>query len=297
MQSIRHLTVENICCAESLGELVENVSKQRAHSLTHIVKEGALEAGFAAVGIANPDTLENLPHGWVGHVRNLQYPNEVLPTVKSVIILAFHVWDKIFHLNVTAPSSVSMVPSSPFDPFHGYFLTNEIMKNKASKIIGLLQREGYDAVHSVGIALKTIAVQCGLGWQGKNTLLITPSHGPRVNLIAILTDAELEPDLPLAENLCGECERCLKACPAKALSAYKCSIHRCIVYSLECPADPEVPSDVRQLEEKLTPRPTRHSYLECSICMDVCPYGKAKKSTSTEACSNNLDCYFRPVVV
>lgn len=243
-------------------------------TLTEQVKQLAHDVGFAAVGITHPDKLENLPHGWIGQVRLLQRPDEELPSVRSIIIMAFHLWDQIFNLNVIAPRSVHLGEGSSVDPFHGYFLTYEIMKNKAWRIIDFLQQNGFEAKYSVGIPLKPIAVQCGLGWQGKNTLLITPQHGPRVNLIAVLTNAELKADKPFLDDLCGDCTKCVEACPAQALSAYKCQINHCIVYSLECPDSPEVPQDVRHLEERLTPRPSSHSYLECSICMDVCPFGK-----------------------
>lgn len=253
-----------------MSELLENQVKQLAY-----------DAGFTAVGITHSDKLENLPHGWVGQVRKLQRPDEEFPAVKSIIIMAFHVWDKIFHLNVTAPSNIHTKPKSEFDPFEGYFPTYEIMKNKAWKVINFLRSKGYDAIYSIGIPLKPIAIACGLGWQGKNTLLITPELGPRVNLIALLTDADLVPDTPYPKNQCGKCEKCLKACPAKALTPYRCEITRCMVYSLECPNDPKVPQETRQLEAKLTQRPTRHTYIECSICMDVCPYGKSDTSTPT----------------
>ncbi len=243
-------------------------------TLTEQVKQLAHDVGFAAVGITHPDKLENLPHGWIGQVRLLQRPDEELPSVRSIIIMAFHLWDQIFNLNVIAPRSVHLGEGSSVDPFHGYFLTYEIMKNKAWRIIDFLQQNGFEAKYSVGIPLKPIAVQCGLGWQGKNTLLITPQHGPRVNLIAVLTNAELKADKPFLDDLCGDCTKCVEACPAQALSAYKCQINHCIVYSLECPDTPEVPQDVRHLEERLTPRPSSHSYLECSICMDVCPFGE-----------------------
>jgi epoxyqueuosine reductase len=264
-------------------------------ALTEQVKELAQDGGFAAVGITHPDKLENLPHGWVGQVRQLQRPDEELPSVKSIIVMAFHLWDRIFNLNVTAPRSVSLGEESSVNPFHEYFFTYEIMKNKAWRIIDFLQKNGFKAKYSVGIPLKPIAVQCGLGWQGKNTLLITPQHGPRVNLIAVLTDAELEPDSPFLEDLCGECNKCMKACPAKALSAYQCQFNRCLVYSLECPDAPEVPETIQRLEERLTPRPTSHSYLECSICMDVCPFGKPAQTNPGPA--KMLKCPLNPLVL
>ncbi len=266
-------------------------------SLTQQVKQRALDAGFAAVGITHPNKLENLPHGWIGHVRKLQSPAEEFPPVKSIIVMAFHIWDKIFNLNVTAPQNVDSGNASENDPFQGYFLTYEIMKNKAWEVIMFLRSQGFDGTYSVGIPLKPIAVQCGLGWQGKNTLLITPQHGPRVNLIAVLTNAYLEADLPFRDNLCAECEKCLKACPAQALSPYVCEINHCIVYSLECPDAPEVSPKVRQLEKRLIPRPTPHSYIECSICMDVCPIGKSTKGESAFPAESRWDQILKPLVI
>lgn len=250
------------------------------NNFTEDLKRKAREVGFASVGITQPSLLQDLPHGWIGQVRRLQSPEEEFPSVKSIIVMAFRLWDKIFNINVTAPQGVDSGNASPNDPFEGYFLANEIMKNKAWQVIRYLGSNGYDAIFSIGIPLKPIAVQCGLGYQGKNTLLITPECGPRVNLIAILTDAELDYDAPFQEDLCGDCDKCLRACPAKALTPYKCTINRCIVYSLECPNAPEVSEDVQHLERQLTPRPTTHSYIECSICMDVCPHGKPPADSS-----------------
>ncbi len=246
-------------------------------TLTSNVKQIALDAGFVSVGITSPDRLENLPHGWIGQVRRLQSPEEEFPPVKSIIVMAFYIWDEIFNLNVRAAKDVDSDNSSSVDSFEKYFLSYEIMKNKAWKVIQYLESQGHNAIYSVGIPLKPIAVQCGLGWQGKSTLLVTPHHGPRVNLIAVLTDAELDCDEPFQEDLCKECMKCVKACPAKAITPYECNIYRCIVYALECPEDPEVSEKIRKLEQRLTLRPTAHSDIECSRCMDICPYGHTSK--------------------
>ncbi len=63
---------------------------------------------------------------------------------------------------------------------------------------------------------KRIAVGAGLGWLGRNNLLVTPRFGAQVRLVTVLTDLELEPDRPL-ENGCGSCHACVSACPAKAI--------------------------------------------------------------------------------
>ena len=255
-------------------------------TLTSNVKQIALDAGFVSVGITRPDRLEKLPNGWVGQVRRLQSPEEEFPPVNSIIVMAFYLWDEIFNTNVIAPNHIDSGNSSSSDPFEGYFFGYEVMKNKACKVIKYLESQGYNAIYSVGIPLKPIAVQCGLGWQGKSTLLVTPHHGPRVNLIAVLTDAELDYDEPFQEDLCKDCMKCVKACPANALTPYECNIFRCIVYALECSDDPEVSEKVRKLEQRLTPRPTAHSYIECSRCMDVCPYGNPSRE-SLEQISDN----------
>ncbi len=63
---------------------------------------------------------------------------------------------------------------------------------------------------------KRIAAAAGLGWLGRNNLLVTPRVGAQVRLVTVLTDLGLEPDRPL-ENGCGSCRACIAACPAKAI--------------------------------------------------------------------------------
>jgi epoxyqueuosine reductase len=63
---------------------------------------------------------------------------------------------------------------------------------------------------------KRIAVAAGLGWLGRNNLLVTPQFGAQVRLVTILTNLELDPDRPLKQD-CGSCHACIAACPAKAI--------------------------------------------------------------------------------
>ena len=60
---------------------------------------------------------------------------------------------------------------------------------------------------------KMAATSAGLGWIGKNGLLISTDYGPRLSLATVLTDAPLEPDAPMEHSLCGECMLCMKHCP------------------------------------------------------------------------------------
>lgn len=233
------------------------------------LKKKAIEVGFVSVGITSPEMLQDLPYGQVGELLRLRTPAEELQAVKSVILLGWHAWDRTFSLNVDPPKD--HVAGAHFE---SYFFCYEIMKNKAWVLVDFLRRRGFDAVWSLRIPLKTAAVKSGLGSQGKNSLLITPEFGPRVMLISVLTDAILETDLPSKEDLCNDCDKCIRVCPTKAIDPYNLNITRCMVYSSECPDSTEVPDNVRHLEKKLFVRPTATSFIECTRCIDVCPVGK-----------------------
>ena len=243
-------------------------------TLTEDLKKQAMEAGFVSVGISTPNMLRGLPHGWVSTVCNLRSPEEELSTVKSVMLMSYYAWDKSFNLVVDSTYLRGRDMYAPKVPLESYQLYYEILKNKAWMIVDHLTKKGYESRLSLAIPLKTAAVRCGLGCQGKNTLLITPNHGPRIRLISVLTTAELDVDEPCKDDLCGECEKCIIACPTKALEPYKIKINRCLTYAAEKPHAQDVPDDVRKIEKRLIQRPTSNSYIECTTCIEVCPIGK-----------------------
>jgi len=247
-------------------------------TLTRDLKQKAIEAGFVSVGVSNPEMLRDLPYGWVGKITRLCSPEEELSTLKSVVLMCFHSWDHAFYLSIDSPNWLGYGMHAPEEQFESYYVCSQIMRNKAWAIVDYLRKRGFDAILSSRIPLKTAAVKCGLGCQGKNALLVTPSFGPRVGLISVLTTAELDVDEPYGENLCGDCKKCLIACPTQALEPYKLIINRCLTYSAESPHSTDVPEDVRELDRKLIKRPTPHSYIECSTCIDVCPIGRPQRS-------------------
>ena len=246
-------------------------------TLTEDLKQKAVEAGFVSIGISNPNMLRGLPHGWISTVCNLRSPEEELPTVKSVMLMSYYAWDKSFNLAVDSTYLRGRDMYAPKVPLESYQLYYEVLKNKAWVIVDYLTKKGYESLLSLTIPLKTAAVRCGLGCQGKNTLLITPNRGPRIRLISVLTTAELDIDEPYKEDLCGECEKCIIACPTKALEPYKIKINRCMTYAAEKPDASDVPEDVRKLERRLIKRPTPNSYMECTTCIEVCPIGKLQR--------------------
>ena len=241
------------------------------------VKDQARKIGFHLVGITTVERLKDLPRGNVHGVKQLIGAADELPTAKSAIILAFHIWDPIFNVMVSEPGWRGYGMHPPDENFSMYQLYSEIVRGKAGQLVDYLREQGFQAKVARGIPLKPAAVIAGLGCRGKNTILVTPQYGSRVRLAAVLTSAELEPDEPFREDLCRSCERCIAACPTKALKPYDITISRCLTYAAENPESPDVASDVRDLERKLIMRPTPNSFIECTICIDACPIGRETK--------------------
>jgi epoxyqueuosine reductase QueG len=243
-------------------------------TLTQDVKKEAEKAGFVAVGVSNLDMLRELPYGKIKYVGVLKTPEEVLPEVKSVVLMGIHAWDPVF--NVVADSSRLHFNKKhrPSVSLEGYQLYYQIASSKAWKVAQFLMKKGYDSSPSFSIPLKTSAVRCGLCCQGKNTLLVTPTYGSRVRLVSLLTTARLDVDEPFKEDLCKNCDRCIRACPGKAIEPYKLNVDKCMVYASENPRSRKVPDETRQLEKRLVKRPTPNSLIECSTCLEACPIGK-----------------------
>jgi len=226
--------------------------------------------GISLVGITTAERLRDLPTGKVLDVTNLLGVLEILPSTRSVIIVAYKTWDPIFNVVVNGPKWLKEGVSLGSQGSEFYQLYSQVLDAKAWALAHYLQTSGFDAIVSRRISLKPAAVESGLGFRGKNTLVINPEQGPYVRFTAILTSAELEPDEPSAMDICGDCMRCVEACPTKALQPYEIDIRRCLAYAAENLGSPLVAEDVRELERKLIKRPTLNSFIECTICQDVC---------------------------
>jgi epoxyqueuosine reductase QueG len=244
------------------------------------VKEKAREIGFQLVGVVSLARLKGLPKGDVEGVHTLLRADEELPTVKSAVVLGYYIWDPIFNVHTLDPKWKGIGLHGEGERFEFHQLYSEVVGRKAWELAAWLREGGFDAVLSHGLPLKPAAALAGLGIQGKNTVLITEEFGPKVRLAAVLTSAELESDEPFTRDICGDCTRCIWACPTKALKPHDLTIKRCMVYALESPESSDVDADVRELADKLILRPTAGSFVECTRCLDACPIGKKPKAVA-----------------
>ena len=112
---------------------------------------------------------------------------------------------------------------------HHYRQTNYFLDRNAWELARLIEEMGatamaiaasqtIDWINQRGhLSHKEVARRAGLGWVGRNNLLVTPEYGSRVRLVTILTDLPLSPDHPLEKD-CGDCRKCIELCPAGAIA-------------------------------------------------------------------------------
>ncbi len=114
---------------------------------------------------------------------------------------------------------------------------------------------------------KMAATSAGLGWIGKNGLLISPDFGPRLSLATVLTDAPLQADEPMEHSLCGDCELCKTYCPSQAITGAEWSRSSPFVELVKLDACRGHKETKRKTEGKPN----------CGLCINICPYGRENK--------------------
>ncbi len=111
---------------------------------------------------------------------------------------------------------------------------------------------------------KMAATSAGLGWIGKNGLLINPNFGPRLSLATILTNAPLQADIPVETCLCGDCGLCMEYCPSDAITGEEWSRREPF---------PELIQRDRCASHKRKIKALRGKP-NCGLCITICPYGR-----------------------
>lgn len=115
---------------------------------------------------------------------------------------------------------------------------------------------------------KTVATLAGLGWIGRSALFISRRFGSAIRLTSIITSMELDYGEPIKKSLCGDCNLCVKACPAEALSG--------VLWDMETDRDKLLdPIKCRKKARELSKNRFNIEISLCGKCIEVCPYTKA----------------------
>lgn len=195
-----------------------------------------------------------------------QHPENVLPGVRSVVMVAMNYHDG----GRTESASVNGGRVAKYAT--GAADYHDVLKQRLKQLAAFLheQRPGCrtrPVVDTAPLLERDFARLAGLGWFGKNTMLINRRLGSWLFLGALLTDVRLEPDAPHQTSHCGTCTRCLDACPTDAfVEPYVLDARRCISYLTIELRDQPVPEALRDGMGDWV--------FGCDVCQDVCPWNR-----------------------
>jgi epoxyqueuosine reductase len=257
-----------------------------ATTLTDTLKQEAQGLGFDLVGAcpaAPPPRLEQfrlwLEAGYAGEMRYLadraeayEHPRHVLDGVRSILMLATCYQTQSPAIPTAGQGRVSRYAWG--EDYH------DLIHERLGQLIDVHRRLAPQAsvrgvVDTAPLLEREFAQLAGLGWIGKNTLLLNKRLGSWFFLAALLSSEELVYDEPLVGGHCGTCRACLDACPTGALVApYQLDARRCISY-LTIELKDQIPAELRVAQGDWI--------FGCDICQEVCPWNRRAPKTEREA--------------
>jgi len=245
---------------------------------TEIIKDKAQALGFLSCGVSKADFLEEeapkleqwlskKQHGKMGymerHFDKRLDPRLLVPGAKSIVslLLNYHTDQKQEDPNAPKISSYAYGKDYHF-----------VIKNKLKQLVRFIQNEigeveGRIFVDSAPVMDKVWAAKSGLGWQGKNTNLISKKVGSFFFIAELIIDLELEYDTPVTDH-CGNCTACIDACPTEALSPYEINASKCISY-LTIELKEAIPEEFKLKMDQWA--------FGCDVCQTVCPWNRFAK--------------------
>jgi epoxyqueuosine reductase len=247
--------------------------------LTERLKAEAMRLGFDDVGIAPAVGPPGYPRflDWLeaGHEAGMTYierhapqrahPRSVLDGAKSVVVVS-----SVYGRGEQARASPNSTQGKVARYAQGADY-HRVLRQRLDALLGWLQLEcpgtgGRGVVDTAPLLERDFARLAGLGWIGKNTMLIGRRLGSFTLLGALLVDIELAYDAPFRSDHCGSCTRCLDACPTQAfVGPYQLDSRRCISFWT--------------IEHRGTMSDEAATRLDgwvfgCDVCQDVCPWNR-----------------------
>jgi epoxyqueuosine reductase len=253
-------------------------------TVTDAIKEEALRLGFDLVGVApvRPSDHARLYNEWIkagrhgemaylaraDAVRNRLEPN---PQFRSAVVVALNYYSD------SAQAGADRAIIARYAHGRDY---HKVIKNKLMQLLRFVeQRVGHELplsrayVDTGPVLERELARRAGIGWFGRNTMMINPKRGSYFFLGTLLLELPLEYDVPFEQDHCGTCDNCVTACPTDALlgrdesGAPVIDATRCISY-LTIEQRGAIPRELRPL--------MGNRVFGCDICQEVCPWNSPK---------------------
>ena len=250
--------------------------------LTAQIKEKAKQLGFPLVGITTPEPPAHLDFfqewcaagyngvmDWIGTPGSRDRrsdPRLILPECESILVLG------IPYLPPDEKAAGGKIASYALNQDY-----HDVLLSKLERLVEFLEGEIGKTIpnrfytDTGPVMERELAQRAGLGWIGKNTLLINQDFGSYFLLAEILLGIDLAIDPPIKNQYCGSCTRCLEACPTGCLiTPYTLDATRCISY-LTIEYREMIPADLRPL--------IGNQIFGCDICQGVCPWNRSIKAS------------------
>ncbi|MDN3668883.1 tRNA epoxyqueuosine(34) reductase QueG [Echinicola jeungdonensis] len=243
-----------------------------------VLKKIAKELGFDFCGISQAEFMEEEApkleawlnknyQGKMGYMANhfdkRLDPTKLVEGAKTVVSLIYNYYPK-----QKLPEGKSDYKIAKYAYGKDYHF---VIKDKLKTFLTLLKEEigdveGRAFVDSAPIMERQWAQKAGLGWQGKNSLLLNRKMGSFFFLAELIIDLEATPDAPMTKDYCGTCTRCIDACPTDAIvQAGVVDGSKCISY-FTIELKDELPQSMKGKFENWM--------FGCDICQDVCPWNR-----------------------
>ena len=244
---------------------------------TSWIKQKAKEYGFDQVGIAKAEFLSEeaeqlqawLDQGYQGKMSYMENhfelrtdPTKLVDNAKSIICFSYN----YYPANAEEDVKNKIAKYAYGRDYH------KVIKKKLKVLYKEMQEafgefSGRFFVDSAPVMEREWAKRAGLGWVGKNTLIINPKKGSFFFLAEMIIDVELVYDNPISDY-CGTCTKCITACPTDAIlgDGYELDASKCISYLTIELKDKELPEEFKGKMEDWA--------FGCDICQDVCPWNR-----------------------
>lgn len=260
------------------------------------IKRLAFVLGFDLVGIAPAEPADGFDHlrdwlakGFAGEMNYLhrhaaarRHPASILPEVRSVVMVGMNYKPAPACTESFVEKTEALTPpAAPIGKVARYARGTDyhiVLRQRLKRLLTGIQAEfpqcrGRGVVDTAPLLERDFARRAGLGWFGKNTMLLNKRLGSYFFLGALLLNLDLQPDPPQQTSHCGSCTACLESCPTSAFVApYVLDARRCISY-LTIELRGTVPEELRG--------GVGEWIFGCDVCQEVCPWNR-KSPVSTE---------------